>query len=109
MNLGGMEAIAQEVAGKAILDHAKDTERKLVSALPDNSAGNERERKRGEARAEVRTINRCNNTIILALDLYYYYYNNSYIDHSYCYLCHKTEAGDFVFGLRAVDYGFRGI
>lgn len=31
MNLGGMEAIAQEVAGKAILDHAQETERKLVS------------------------------------------------------------------------------
>lgn len=30
MNLGGMEAVAQEVAGKAILDHAKETERKLV-------------------------------------------------------------------------------
>lgn len=31
MNLGGMEAIAQQVAGKAILDHAKETELKLVS------------------------------------------------------------------------------
>ncbi len=31
MNLGGMEAIAQQVAGKAILDHAKETEQKLVS------------------------------------------------------------------------------
>lgn len=31
MNLGGMEAIAQQVAGKAILDHAQETERKLVS------------------------------------------------------------------------------
>lgn len=30
MNLGGMEAIAQQVAGKAILDHAKETEQKLV-------------------------------------------------------------------------------
>ena len=33
MNLGGMEAIAKEVAGKAILDHAVETERKLVRAL----------------------------------------------------------------------------
>lgn len=33
MNLGGMEAIAQQVAGKAILDHAKETERKLVRDL----------------------------------------------------------------------------
>lgn len=32
MNLGGMEAVAKEVAGKAILDHAIETERKLVSA-----------------------------------------------------------------------------
>lgn len=30
MNLGGMEEIAKEVAGRAMLDHAKETERKLV-------------------------------------------------------------------------------
>ncbi|CAN0314745.1 unnamed protein product, partial [Hapterophycus canaliculatus] len=33
MNLGGMEAIAQQVAGKAILDHAKETEQKLDAKL----------------------------------------------------------------------------
>lgn len=42
MNLGGMEAIAQQVAGKAILDHAKETEKKLVrlvSRCARNSCG----------------------------------------------------------------------
>lgn len=39
MNLGGMEAIAQQVAGKAILDHAKETEQKLVRCVAvDNEA-----------------------------------------------------------------------
>lgn len=39
MNLGGMEAIAQQVAGKAILDHAKETEQKLVRYITvDNGA-----------------------------------------------------------------------
>jgi hypothetical protein len=31
MNLGGLEALAQEIAGQAILDHAKETESRLVS------------------------------------------------------------------------------
>jgi hypothetical protein len=30
MNLGGLEALAQEIAGQAILDHAKETESRLV-------------------------------------------------------------------------------
>lgn len=46
MNLGGMEAIAQQVAGKAILDHAKETEQKLVSFTNsitlDNTRGSTR-------------------------------------------------------------------
>jgi hypothetical protein len=33
MNLGGMEAIASQVAAQAMLDHAKDQEAKLVRLL----------------------------------------------------------------------------
>ncbi|CAM9944312.1 unnamed protein product [Ascophyllum nodosum] len=55
MNLGGMEAIAKEVAGKAILDHAVETERKLDEKLAklDTIDEDELEKIRQRRRAQL--------------------------------------------------------
>ncbi|CAM9141166.1 unnamed protein product, partial [Phaeothamnion confervicola] len=52
MNLGGMEAIASQVAAQAIMDHAKETERKLdaklekIDAMDEDDFERLRERRR---------------------------------------------------------------
>ncbi|CAM9947398.1 unnamed protein product [Discosporangium mesarthrocarpum] len=55
MNLGGMEAIAQEVASKAILDHAHETERKLDAQLAklDDMGEDDLERLREARKAQL--------------------------------------------------------
>eukprot|EP00904_Undaria_pinnatifida_P000900 jgi/Undpi1/10810/HiC_scaffold_3.g01339.m1 len=55
MNLGGMEAIAQQVAGKAILDHAKETEQKLDAKLAklDNMDEDDLDKLREKRKAQL--------------------------------------------------------
>eukprot|EP00752_Nemacystus_decipiens_P017855 g16011.t1 len=55
MNLGGMEAIAQQVAGKAILDHAKETEKKLDAKLAklDNMDEDDLDKLREKRKAQL--------------------------------------------------------